>query len=239
MISKIITNMSEYAVTVDGELLDSNLFEDESWDKLKKNYKIGDLKMICCGANAIPKTSIKYKRFFSHQTDQCATAPETIWHKTAKKIIVDEFAKLGFKAVEEQIGSGWIADVYVELNGRKIAIELQQSPQTLRVYIERQKKYSECQVEAYWLVFPPRYLTLKKAIGQYRLKNEFNKKCPNQGFFPSLNDLPVFYIDEKEYRIKGVGLFNHSIEDFILSLVKSKLAYGRTWYIEGTMSLGQ
>lgn len=231
--------MSEYAVTIDGELLDSNLFEEESWDQLKKDYQIGNLKMICCGANAIPKTSIKYNRFFAHQSVECSTAPETIWHKTSKKIIVEEFSKLGFKAIEEQIGRGWIADVYVEFNGRKIAIELQQSPQTLKVYIERQKKYSEFQVEAYWLVFPPRYLTIKKAIKQYRLKNEFNNKCPSEGFFPSLNDLPVFYIDEVDYRIKGVGLFNHSIEDFIISVVKSKLAYGKTWYIEGTISLGK
>ncbi|ABQ06700.1 competence protein CoiA family protein [Flavobacterium johnsoniae] len=229
--------MSEYAVTVDGELLDSNLFEEKSWDQLKKDYKIGDLKMICCGANAVPKTSIKYNRFFAHQSIECTTAPETIWHKTSKKIIVEEFSKLGFRAIEEQIGNGWIADVYVELDGRKIAIELQQSPQTLKVYFERQKKYSEFQIEAYWLLFPPRYLTIIKAIKHYRLKNEFNNKCPNAGFFPSLNNLPVFYIDDIEYKIKGVGLFNHTIEDFVISIVNNKLSYLSTWYIEGKKTL--
>ena len=229
--------MSEYAVTIDGELLDTNLFEEESWDQLKKNYKIGNLKMICCGANAIPKTSIKYNRFFAHQSIECSTAPETIWHNISKKIIVEEFSKLGFRAIEEQIGNGWVADVYVELDGRKIAIELQQSPQTLKVYIERQKKYSEFQIEAYWLLYPPRYITIKKAIKHYRLKNEFNNKCPKEGFFPSLNNLPVFYIDDIDYKIKGVGLFNHSIEDFITSVVNSKLAYLSTWYIEGKKSL--
>ena len=224
--------MSDHALNISGELIDSNLYEDESWEKLKKKYKVGDFKMICCGANAIPKTSIKYKKFFSHQSDECTTAPETIWHKTAKKIIVEELAKLGFNAIEEQGGDGWIADVFVEIDGRKIAIEIQHSPQTLRVYTERQAKYSESKIEVYWLLYPPRYKTVTKAIGQYRWKNEFHYKMPSEGYFsPSLEDLPVFYIDEIEYRIKGVGLFNHSIDEYISSIVQSTLKFEKTWKI--------
>ena len=221
--------MSEHAVTIDGELLDSSLFDDESWNKLKKDYKIGNLKMICCNANAIPKTSINFKRFFSHQNDECQTAPETIWHKTAKKIIVEGFSKQGYKAIEEKTGNGWIADVYVELNDRKLVIEIQKSPQTLNVYLERQNKYHNDKIETVWLLYQPRYLTISKAIGKYRLKNEFNNKFPSSGYFPSLSNLPVLYIDENDYRVKGNFFFNQSIEDFITGIINKKLIFDRTW----------
>jgi competence CoiA-like predicted nuclease len=223
--------MSDYAITNDGEILDSNLFDDLSWEKLKKEYKVGDFKTICCSSNAIPKTSINFKKFFSHQNDECQTAPETIWHKTAKKMIVEEFLKQDIIAVEEKIGNSWIADVYLEFNNRKIAIELQQSPQTLKVYLERQKKYQEDNIEAIWILFHPRYITISKAIAKYRLKNEFNNKVPKSGYFPSLSHLPVLYIDEQNFRVKGVDLFNYSIENFITSIISNTLVFDRTWKI--------
>ncbi|OYX85241.1 MAG: hypothetical protein B7Y83_05430 [Flavobacteriales bacterium 32-34-25] len=223
--------MSEQVVTIDGEILDINSFTEESWNDLKKNYTVGNLKMICCDSNAIPKTSINFKKFFAHQNDECKTAPETIWHKTTKRMIIDELLKQGYIAIEEQKGDKWIADVYLELNGRKIAFEIQQSPQTLATYIERQNKYIETQIETYWLLYQPRYVTITKAIKKLVLK-ELNYKLPPGGTFLSLNNLPVFYIDEKDYRVKGVGLFNYSIKDFLSSLINNKIIFNKTWRIQ-------
>lgn len=222
--------MSEQVVTINGEVIDVNSFNEEAWNDLKKNYVVGNLKMICCDSNAIPKTSINFKKFFAHQNDECKTAPETIWHKTTKRIIIDELLNQGYVANEEQKGDKWIADVYLEINDRKIAFEIQQSPQTLTTYLERQNKYRETQIETYWLLYQPRYVTITKAIKQ-RILKELNSKLPPGGTFPSLNNLPVFYIDDKDYRVKGVGLFNYSVKDFLSSLINNKVIFDKTWRI--------
>lgn len=222
--------MSTKAITIDGEILDSNSFNDKSWNFLKKNYKIGNLKMICCHSNAIPKTSINFKKFFAHQNDECETAPETIWHKTTKRLIIDELLKQGYRAVEEKQGDKWIADVYLDLDGRKIVFEIQQSPQTLTTYLQRQNTYTNAGIETYWLLYKPRYETITKAIKKYVLK-ELKNKLPPEGIYPSLNNLPIFYIDEIEDKVKGVGLFNHSIRDFLLSIINNRISYDKTWKI--------
>jgi len=223
--------MSEKAVTINGEILNTNSFNDESWNNLKNNYVVGNLKMICCNSNAIPKTSINFKKFFAHQNDECKTAPETIWHRTTKRIIISELLKLGHVAIEEQKGDKWIADVYLEIDGRKIAFEIQHSPQTLTTYLDRQNKYKDSKVETYWLLYHPRYVTITKAIKKYVIK-EVNNKLPPGGTYPSLNSLPVFYIDEKDYRIKGVGLFNYTLKDFLHNLINKRIVFDRTWKIE-------
>ncbi|CAD0009458.1 competence protein CoiA family protein [Flavobacterium chungangense] len=228
--------MSDFAVTIDGEILDSNLYDDDSWHDFKKNYGIGNIKMICCDANAIPKTSIKFKRFFSHQNGECATAPETIWHKTAKKLIINQLSKKGIMAVEEKIGFKWIADIYFEFNGKKYAIEIQRSPQTLETYLERQKRYNNSNVETIWLLKHPRYKTVTKAIGYYILKKEYDNKFPSCGIMPSLKSLPIFYIDELDFQIKGVGKFDYSIPNFISAVVENKIIFDRWWKLVNTNS---
>lgn len=222
--------MSEFAVTIDGEILDSNLYDDDSWNDFKKNYEIGKIKMICCDANAIPKTSMRFTRFFAHQNGECATAPETVWHKTAKKFIINQLSKKGITAVQEKIGSEWIADIYFEVNDKKYAIEIQRSPQTLPTYLERQQKYNNSNVETIWLLKHSRYKTITKAIGYYILKNVYNNKFPsNRGIMPSLEGLPVFYIDESNFRIRGVGKFDHSIPDFISAIVENTMFFDICW----------
>lgn len=227
--------MSEFAVTIDGEILNSNLYDDDSWNDFKKNYEIGKIKMICCDANAIPKTSMRFTRFFAHQNGECATAPETVWHKTAKKFIINQLSKKGITAVQEKIGFEWIADIYFEIDDKKYAIEIQRSPQTLPTYLERQEKYNNSDVEAIWLLKHSRYKTISKAIGYYILKNVYNNKFPsNSGIMPALQSLPVFYIDESNFRIKGVGKFDQSIPDFISAIVENTMFFDICWKLEGT-----
>ncbi len=84
---------------------------------------------------------------------------------------------------------------------------MQQSPQTLSVYLERQKKYHDENIETFWIIFFSGYITISKAIGQYLLKNKFNNKVPETGIFPSLNNLLVLCLDKEDYLVKGVGWF--------------------------------
>lgn len=48
-------------------------------------------------------------------------------------------------------GNCWQADVFLENNGREVAIEVQWSPQKHAQYLQRQKKYQETGVEVIWL----------------------------------------------------------------------------------------
>lgn len=230
--------MASRAIQNDGKIVDINSFDDESWEYFKKNYSIGDIKMICCNSNAIPKTSIKFNKFFAHQNDICNTNPETIWHKTTKKIILESLVQLGYPAQEEVRGDGWIADVFVESNNRKIAFEIQHSPQTLATYLERTNKYKFDNIEVFWILYEPRYKTILNAIGKkiiHDLNCNYSKSerlaILKNGFFPILKELPVFCIDSLNYRVKNMGLFNHTIIEFLDSVFQKKLILEKKWII--------
>lgn len=230
--------MATQVIQNDGKILDVNSFDDESWEYFKKNYSIGDIKMICCNSNAIPKTSINFTKFFAHQNDECKTNPETIWHKTTKRIILDSLIKLGHPAREEVQGEGWIADVFVESNGRKIAFEIQHSPQTLPTYLERTNKYKDNDIEVFWILYEPRFKTIKKAIKNkimHDLNSNFTKNeiltILKDGLFPIIKELSVFHIDDQYFRVKNVGLFDHSIIEFLDSIFKNKLILEKKWTI--------
>lgn len=222
--------MSDYALKKD-KIIDVNSFDDISWKHLKDTYEIGELKMLCCELPAIPKTSINFKKFFAHHFDECNTAPESIWHKTAKRLVLESLLKLGIDAIEEKIGNGWKADIYFELDNRKIVFELQKSPQTLPTYIERQLKYKKEDIETYWLLFPPRYKTITKAIGKYKLKHELNNIPPQGGFFPSLENLPILFLDDETLEVKGAGLFKHTIDEVVTAICEKRLVHLSTWVI--------
>jgi len=230
--------MSSQAVKNGGEIIDVNSFDEDSWNYLKKNYSIGDFKMICCGSNAIPKTSINFTKFFAHQNDFCETNPETIWHKSIKKKIIESLIELGYQAEEERQGDGWIADVYLELKDRKIVFEIQHSPQTLPVYFERTNKYKSNDIEVFWILYKPVFKTFTKAVKNKMMK-ELNSKFNSReireelkkGGFPSLKDLPVFGISDDNFRIKNAYYFDYSIVEFIESIFQNKLIFDRTWRI--------
>lgn len=230
--------MASQVMKIDGEIIDVNSFDNESWENFKKNYSIGDIKMICCNSNAIPKTSINFTKFFAHQHDICKTNPETIWHKTTKKIILNSLINLGYTAKEEVIGGDWRADVLVESNSRRIAFEIQHSPQTLTTYLERTNRYKDNNIEVFWILYEPRYKTIKKAISKkimHDLNSKFTKKeiiaILHNGLFPILKELPVFYIDDQNFRVKNVGLFDHSVIEFLDSIFQNKLVLEKKWII--------
>lgn len=218
--------MSEEAKKINGEIINISVFDDTEWYNLKKQYKLGELKMTCCGANAIPKTSQNFTKFFAHHNDECATAPETIWHKTTKSLIIQELRKLGIEGIEEKYSSKWTADIFFTYQDRKIVIEVQHSPQTFERYLERQKKYEEGKIECYWLLHKDRFHTVTSAIKMFKLKFEHKNKLPQKGLFPCLKNLPILYFDTNDNNlIKGVNLFQCSIEEWIIAIISNSFIF--------------
>lgn len=74
--------MTQSAWTRDGRPVDAATISTSEWETLKQHAQLGDFVMPCCRAPAVLKTSINGLQFFAHLSDECATAPETVWHKS-------------------------------------------------------------------------------------------------------------------------------------------------------------
>lgn len=105
-----------------------------------------------------------------------APSPESKWHIDSKLLIAQTARSMGLNCREEVAGgiasNKWRADVYIEYKERKIAIEIQHSPQTLVNYLKRQAAYTNSGVDAYWLLYRKRFNTITKAMFRYRYDNE-------------------------------------------------------------------
>jgi len=112
-----------------GSIIASNI-PSPVWESWKGSSVEHGLRMECCGAIAVAKTSPNGVQFFAHISNECATAPETVWHIGAKALVVDGMRRLGATCSEEVFEDGarpWKADVLVQWAGRRIAIEIQRS----------------------------------------------------------------------------------------------------------------
>lgn len=185
------------AFTRDDQPVYAGQYSPEQWDALKAQSLDDPLafKMPCCASRAVLKTSMNGLQFFAHYSDECATAPETIWHVEAKDLVFGALKLFGLDPRSEVAGGTgkdrWRADVYVEMGDRKVAIELQRSYQHLREFVRRQERYERYGVECYWLVRQEVGRTLGKAIMTKRWKEEFDKKSPPHGHM--YNSWPTFY----------------------------------------------
>ena len=194
--------------------------------------------MFCCKAPAIPKTSQNYLQFFAHYSDECDSSPESQWHLATKEAVFKELLKLNLKAEIEKTGGHkgmmWQADVFFQHAGRKFAIEIQHSYQHLIDYLARQERYVESGVEAYWILYHPRYLTLTHSLVRYRLKHEFGNKFPEGGLFPGIPTLPVVYYDlsNNQGMVKGANFFQATLLNWIESIISGKFeCRGGVWNI--------
>lgn len=190
--------MTPDALTHDDEPVYASQYTKAQWDALKEQSisKPFAFKMPCCGARAVLKTSINGLQFFAHQSDECATAPETVWHAQAKDLIFGALKNLGLNPRTEAAGGTgkdlWRADVYFEIGERKIAIELQRSYQHLRKFVARQERYSRSGVECYWLVRREVGMAVLKAIMKKRWVEDFNRTMPPDGHM--INTTPDFFV---------------------------------------------
>ena len=223
--------MTSLAVSQDGKPVLAESFDEHDWQALKDSYKVGDLLMPCCMAPAIPKTSPNFLQFFAHFSDECASSPESQWHVASKEALVRELLSLGVEAQLEKAGrnaiSAWKADVFFVVEERQIAIEVQHSYQHLREYFDRQERYVRSGVEAYWLLYSPRYMTLAKSLSKHRIKTEFAGKLPDGDLFPCVPQLPIAYFDpyDEQGMVKGARLFRATLEDWLKSLISNEFKY--------------
>ena len=203
--------MTHYAWTRAGQPVDIIDFALSEWEALKQSAQLGDFILPCCQAPAVLKTSIRGVPFFAHLTDECATAPETKWHKDGKTAVLASLLRLGIVGRDEvpgqtTAGEKWKADVLFSHNGRTIAIELQRSYQHLRDFTRRQERYKASGVECYWLVRLETFHTLVKATGPLLLKRDYGNKWPEKGIGSGmLPELPVAMLDTDREGVVDFG----------------------------------
>lgn len=229
--------MTQSAWTRDGRPVDAATISISEWEALKQHAQPGDFVMPCCLAPAVLKTSINGLPFFAHLSDECATAPETVWHKSGKASVLAALEALGIQGCEEvagqsPAGSSWKADVLFSFQNRTIAIELQRSYQHLRDFIRRQERYSESDVECYWLTRREQFITLGKATSRLLLKREYNNVFPPGGIGTgSLPELPVSMLDtENEQLIQFGGMKSATVPTWLAGILDGTYQYrGGSW----------
>lgn len=231
--------MASIAISREGKYVLAESFNEHEWQALKDSHKVGDLLMPCCKTPAIPKTSPNFLQFFSHYSNECASSPESQWHITTKNALVKELFSLGMEPRDEEPGrnatSTWKADIFFVAGKRQIVIEVQHSYQHLRDYLRRQERYVQSGVDAYWLLYTPRYMTLVNSMGKHRVKTEFSGKIPSDGFFPCVPQLPIAYFDTSDEHgiVKGARFFQATLQDWLKSLISNEFKYDTgAWIID-------
>ncbi len=204
--------MTQSAWTRDGCPIYAGSISKENWEILKQFFNIGDFIMPCCQTSAILKTSVHGWHYFAHLSEECATAPETKWHRAAKAAVLAALVEIGIKAREEVPGrtpggEKWKADILFSSGDRTIAIELQRSYQHLREFTGRQSRYAASNVECYWLLRQETFFTLSKATSRLLLRRDFANVVPSDGIGTGmLPELPVSILDvDGEQRV----IFGH------------------------------
>lgn len=229
--------MTQSAWTRDGRPVDAAAISSTEWDQLKRTALLGDFVMPCCKAPAALKTSINGLPFFAHLSDECATAPETKWHKAGKAAVLAALNGMGIVGSEEvpgrsSSGDQWEADVLFSVPGRTIVIELQRSYQHLRDFTRRQERYTASAVECYWLVRKENFLTLGKATSRLLLKRDFGNEFPQGGIGTGmLPELPVAMLDtEGSQLVLFGGLKTATVSTWLAGILNGTYQYrGGSW----------
>jgi competence protein CoiA len=204
------SQLLDFARRDDGSVVDASLLSPDAWRDLQVTYRMGELSMPCCSAPAVPKTSPNGLQFFAHAAGTCGSAPETIWHESAKQSVRDAARELGYQATLERPGrtgnKRWCADVWLDFPGGPVAIELQHSYQHVRTYLQRQECYENAGVRCLWLLMKDRYITLGKATLKKRYLEELGRNWPD-GEGQCLRELPMAVLDlESTPFVRGVRL---------------------------------
>lgn len=134
-------------------ILSFSLPENLSWEDVREASRNGHVTMACCGVPAIPKTMHEHgTRFFAHKVrHDCSWAGESIEHEMFKAAAAQAAIDVEWKADTEVTGPDWRADVLAEKDGRRVAIEIQLSPQTAPETVRRTDRYAADGVTVIWL----------------------------------------------------------------------------------------
>jgi len=191
------------------EIFSFDFESDEDWNALRlRNKATNSLRMPCCGAAVVLRTSKLGTKHFAHaRRGPCLTAPESAEHLLAKRIIVEGIARAQWHAAPEQSGEtpdvgAWKADVLASKGIAKVAFEVQWSRQTLDETLRRQERYRAAGVRGLWLFRQPDF-PVEKEIPAFRLaydelRKEFFVGLPSSEYDPeyltnSRRDDPNFW----------------------------------------------
>ena len=135
---------------------------DEEWDSLREQgRKERNLRMPCCPARAVLKTSKLGTRFFAHRAKGgCNWKPETDVHLHLKALVLTAARQTGWGAQTEVTGhtpegEKWTADVLAWKGGERVAVEIQWSGQTNEETWRRQRRYQRSGIRGVWLLRQP------------------------------------------------------------------------------------
>lgn len=233
-------NMTQSAWTSEGIPVDAGSISSADWELLKQQSQLGDFVLPCCKAPAVLKTSINGLAFFSHLTNECATAPETVWHENGKAAVLAALHQLGLSGRDEVTGTTpagikWKADVLFTVQGRTIAIELQRSYQHYRDFIRRQEQYASSNVECYWLARREVFLTLQKATSQILLKRDYGNVFPPEGIGTgSLPEIPIAMLTtDSEQLVLFGGMKSATVPIWLTGIINKSYQYHK-----GSWNLG-
>lgn len=131
--------------------------------------------------------------------------PETSKHDSIKAEIFAACNDLGFSATQEYKGKGWRADVYAVKDTKKVAFEIQISPQSLKKTLERQEKYIRDEVIGCWLFEKP--------------PSKLSDERP---------DLPLFYVIEQidnSFSVSLSGRKELRLHDFLEQFLSENIKF--------------
>jgi len=205
-------------------------FENESaWKALREaNATERNLRMPCCGAAVVLRTSSLGTRHFAHaRRGPCTTAPETSEHLLAKRKVIEGIRRTEWTAKTEQEGTTpegerWRADVLATRGKGRVAIEVQWSRQEGDETFRRQSRYDDAGVRGLWL-FRQHDFPVSEMIPAFRLvfddkSNSFSVLLPSPTYNPRL--VKAKDRDEPRYWSQRVGL-----EDFAEGVVSGRLRF--------------
>lgn len=144
---------------LDGAHISAYDLSAAAWAEVRESYKRSSLTMTC-GERAVPKESSLGLRFFAHHPGVgCQlheTGPETAEHHAAKTLLAQAGEDTGWKAHVEYVSENrdWIADVLLVRGEKRIALEVQWSPQPDLEFARRTRRYQEAGVECRWFLGP-------------------------------------------------------------------------------------
>ncbi|MCY4130159.1 MAG: competence protein CoiA family protein [Gammaproteobacteria bacterium] len=165
-----------------GEVLNATTMPGFAWDELQlQNQKMAHLRMRCCDAEVVLKTSKLGTRFFAHKSKgDCSAKSESVAHLSLKELAFTSAKAHEWDAITEHLGGGederWVADVYASKSEKNLAIEIQWTAQTDEETIRRQRRYRESGVLGFWVFRQEKFHTDRHTPG-FRVRED-----PNEGF---------------------------------------------------------
>lgn len=179
-----------------GALVESFSVSDAEWASMRANK--GGYLMRHTGKVAVLKQNQYGTRWFqSLPGDRDPNyKPESAAHEMTKVWMVQALRDAGYStAVVEKYGAtpdgeSWEADVYFEASGRRIAIEVQMSPQSLEDYLYRSDRYRRSGVKVVWLVRHYRKFSFEAVA-----RKGFKPVGDKWGTYPDLYEIPALSLD--------------------------------------------